>query len=222
MCGRFTLRTNAAELGRLLLPLRIADPRQLTLDLAPRRNVSPTQTILVARRDDVLDDLVWSLPRWGLVPSWAVEASRAASLINARSETVSEKPSFRDSFRRRRCLIPADGFYEWTAVPGQRTKQPRIIDRADETPLWLAGIWDRWVAPDGTALESCSILTTAANSLLATIHDRMPVILDPSAREAWLAPRTAPAELQACLVPAPSETLRMRDADARDVARGVA
>jgi putative SOS response-associated peptidase YedK len=228
MCGRFTLRTNASELVRLLFPLRVADRNQLTLGLAPRLNVCPTQPILIVRRaDDPQDnaaphELVWSLPRWGLVPHWAADASRGASMINARSETVADKPSFRESFRKRRCLIPADGFYEWAVVPGQRTKRPCLIDRVDGSPLWFAGLWDRWLAPDGVLLETCSILTTSANSLLATIHDRMPVLLDAPAREAWLSARTSPTDLLSCLIPATAESLQLRDADPTHVARGIA
>lgn len=228
MCGRLTLRTSAGELARLLLPLRVAHPRQLSFDLAPRTNVSPTQPILIVRNADKNQTetgpgaLVWSLPRWGLVPRWAADTSRAAALINARSETVSEKPSFRESFRHRRCLIPADGFYEWAVVPGQRTKRPCLIDRIDGTPFWFAGLWDRWLAPDGTTLETCSILTTSANRLLATIHDRMPVILDAPARDSWLTADTPLTDLLACLIPAPAESMQLRDADPTHVARGVA
>lgn len=221
MCGRFTLRTNGHELARSLLPLCVTDPRRLTLDLTPRLNVSPTQPVLVVRGgEDPSPDLVWSLPRWGLVPHWAADAARAASLINARSETVADKPSFRDPFRRRRCLIPADGFYEWAVVPGQRTKRPCLIDHVDGTPLWFAGLWDRWHAPDGTTLESCTILTTTANGLLATIHDRMPVLLDAAGRAAWIDSTTAACDLITLLVPAPAESLRLRDADPASVARG--
>lgn len=194
MCGRFTLAVQ---------PALIAEAFGLTdvPDLAPRYNVAPTQVAPVVRQPAAgaprrLDGL-----RWGLVPSWADDPALGNRLINARSETVAQKPSFRSAFRQRRCLVPADGFYEWAKVG--KVRQPWHFRRADGAPFAFAGLWERWRAPSGEALETFTILTTAANALVAPVHPRMPVILPPTAYEAWLDPElTAAGHLAPLLVPA--------------------
>ncbi|MBI5758349.1 MAG: SOS response-associated peptidase, partial [Planctomycetales bacterium] len=173
MCGRFTLRTPADELSELFS----ATLRDGLL-LSPRYNIAPSQLVACVRQPPEGQRELVTL-RWGLVPSWAKDAKIGYSLINARSETVANKPAFRSPFRRRRCLIPADGFFEWQAVPGSKTKQPHYITLQGGQPFAFAGLWERWIGPDGNPLESCSIITTEPNELMKTIHNRMPVILPP-------------------------------------------
>jgi putative SOS response-associated peptidase YedK len=150
---------------------------------------------------------VVTLHRWGLVPSWSKDPALGARLANARAETAADKPSFRAPFRRGRCIIPADGFYEWQARPGG-PKQPFCIRAADGSILAFAGLRDTWEGPDG-ALETCAILTTSANGLMAPIHDRMPVILAPADYAAWLDPDGVPERLKAMLRPCPEGFLRV-------------
>jgi putative SOS response-associated peptidase YedK len=167
-------------------------------DFEPRYNIAPTQDVTVVREVD--DARVVSKMRWGLIPSWAKDNAMSASLINARSETVLEKPTFADSFRLRRCLIPADGFYEWKRTG--RTKQPYHFGMTDESLFAFAGIWDRWRSPAGQVIESCSILTTIPNALLSDAHDRMPVILPRERYEDWLTESDMEADtLRTMLVP---------------------
>jgi putative SOS response-associated peptidase YedK len=150
--------------------------------LGPRFNIAPTQQVGVVRqRAPDQREFVWM--RWGLVPHWAKDKSIGNQLINARSESAASKPTFRDSFRRRRCLIAADGFYEWKKIGKQ--KQPYLIRMPDNRPFAFAGLWDRWGEGD-ERFESCTILTTAANEQLRELHDRMPVILDPADYDQWL------------------------------------
>lgn len=145
---------------------------------------------------------------WGLVPHWAKEMSSGNKLINARSETIHEKPSFRQAIRSRRCIIPASGYFEWAATPGG--KVPHYITMRDDSPMSLAGIWETWKAPDGQKLETCSILTTEANSLMASIHDRMPVILHRGEFDRWLDPGdTNPQHLQHLYKPYPAELMQL-------------
>ena len=198
MCGRFIQCAAGAVLAARF---QLATPP----DLIPRYNVTPSQPVGAIRvagngyRE-------WVTLRWGLVPAWTSEPQAAYSTINARAETVAEKPAFRQAFRRRRCLIPADGFYEWQAVG--KGKQPYCIAPADGQPFAFAGLWERWER-DGQGLESGTILVTQANALLAPLHDRMPVILDPADEARWLDPHvTDPAALRPLLVPCPSARLR--------------
>lgn len=192
MCGRYTL-TGPLEGVRQLFDF-IEQP-----NLAPRANIAPTHEVPVVRLgDDGKRHLV--LLRWGLVPSWAKEASIGARLINARGETVAAKPSFRRAFADRRCLVPADGFYEWKTEQG--AKQPYRIALADGGPFAFAGLWECWRDPEaGSELETFSIITTEATPDLAVIHSRMPVILDPGDFASWLDPATAPEALQSLLKP---------------------
>jgi putative SOS response-associated peptidase YedK len=149
----------------------------------------------------------WTPVRWGLIPSWAKDAKIGNKLINARGETVAEKPSFRSAFRKRRCLIPADGFYEWKKLDGG--KQPHFIHLRDEEPFAFAGLWEHWTNPDdGEVIESCTIVTTEANALMRTLHDRMPVILPPADYDRWLDPATQDVEgLKELLRPYSSEEM---------------
>jgi len=198
VCGRYTLsvpaETIAQHFGLEAVP-----------DLAPRFNIAPTQAAPVVRLSTVREAPVLELLRWGLVPAWAKDASGAGRLINARAETAADKPSFRSALRRRRCLVPADGFYEWRAQGG--AKQPYRITRPDGAPFAFAGLWERW-GEGAEPLETFTILTTDANAALRPLHDRMPVILDPADYALWLDPTAVdPALVQPLLVPAPDDLL---------------
>ncbi len=181
MCGRYTLTQTEPELLKSVFNLVTAPD-----DLTPNYNIAPTQRVTVIAHDaEGYNTMGWM--RWGLVPGWAKSIDFVDKpLINARSETADEKPSFKRAFRRRRCLIPADGFYEWQ----KRENSPNIpvyICRADGQPFAFAGLWDRWQNPrTGEALLSCSILTTTANDFLSDIHHRMPIILAPEFYALWL------------------------------------
>jgi putative SOS response-associated peptidase YedK len=165
--------------------------------MEPRYNIAPSQPVAAIRQSPQGRELV--MLRWGLVPFWVKELKTGYSMINARAETVAEKPSFRTAFQRRRCLIPADGFFEWK--PQAQGKQPYYIHRLDGEPLALAGLWDRWESPD-QVIESCTILVTEANDLMRPIHDRMPVILDREHYRPWLdVSRFDRGQLQALLRP---------------------
>jgi putative SOS response-associated peptidase YedK len=173
-----------------------------------RFNIAPTQPVpvirLVPEQAEPRRELVWL--RWGLVPSWAQDASIGSRLINARAETAASKPAFRAAMRRRRCLVAADGFYEWRA--DGRKKQPHFIHFRDDRPFAFAGLWEAWEGPQHAALESCTLLTTEANDLVRPIHDRMPVILPPESYGAWLDPAVEdPQALMRLLVPYPSGPL---------------
>jgi len=171
-----------------------------------RYNVAPTQEIPIIRNIAGVSELV-SL-RWGLVPSWSKNGPSSKPLINARCETVYEKPSFRAAIRRRRCLLPADGFYEWHR-PEDGPKTPLNICRQDGELFAMAGLWETWMAPDGSELESCALITTHANDLMKPIHHRMPVILDPAEWQAWLSTEEDQADtLKSLMMPAPDGVLR--------------
>lgn len=175
MCGRFTLRKPAERIAREFQLVEVP-----TIEF--RYNIAPTQNILAIRHSP--DGREGGMFKWGLIPSWAKDASIGAKLINARSETVAEKPSFRESFKRRRCIIPADGFYEWQRTGGK--KQPFYFRLKDDRLFGFAGLWDKWRSPDGESLETCSLLTTEANEVLRPVHDRMPVILHSDDYDLWL------------------------------------
>ena len=190
MCGRFTQRMTWRELHQRM------DLIGTPLNLPPRYNVAPSQDIAVIRA--IEDGRTLVMLRWGLIPAWAKQPNIGYRLINARSETAAEKPSFRSAFRARRCLIPADGFYEWRREG--KTRQPWLFGLRDGAPFAFAGLWERWTVPAGAALtgslserspgdavETCTILTTAANETVAPVHGRMPVILPPDAYGPWLA-----------------------------------
>jgi putative SOS response-associated peptidase YedK len=155
-------------------------------DWNPRYNIAPTQPVPVIRQNPKEPIRELSLMRWGLIPSWAKDPSVAAQMINARSETAGTKPAFRDALKSRRCLIPADGFYEWKR--DGRIKQPYCFELNEGELFAFAGLWDRWRDASGKAVETCSILTTTPNAVTSAVHDRMPVILDPDTYDLWLDP----------------------------------
>lgn len=199
MCGRYFVTTPGQVLGERF---GVTSPPESV----PRYNVAPTQRVPVVRsRAGGEREMVEAV--WGLVPSWAKERALGNKLINARGETLAEKPAFRDSYKRRRCLIPADGFYEWQKAEGG--KQPWAIRARSREPLALAGLWARWRDREsGEELDSCTIVTTAANELVAPLHDRMPVILPRQAHALWLDPAVEdPARLAPLLVPSPADEL---------------
>jgi len=178
MCGRFTLFLEADDLSEEL------DLHAIPPEWTPRYNVAPTQPILTVT-DPVARDAQWM--RWGLVPSWAKDLSIGSRMINARAETLAEKPSFRSAFARRRCLIPASGFYEWQkAASGKGPSQPYFISLRDRKAFAFAGLWEIWHSPEGNEVKSCTIITTSPNERVAAIHDRMPVILSGDRMWNWL------------------------------------
>ena len=198
MCGRFTL---TAKPHRLLERFNLSAAPD---ELAPRYNVAPTQPVLVIpnRRQRVLRPA-----RWGLIPHWATDASTGNRMINARAETLAARPAFRTALERRRCLIPADGFFEWKRDAARR-RAPFYIRRRDGEPFAFAGLWDVWRPDGGEPVASCTIITTDPNDLVAELHDRMPVILPPESYDAWLDPAARHADtLLPLLVPCPSEWL---------------
>jgi putative SOS response-associated peptidase YedK len=166
--------------------------------LDDRYNIAPQQPVAVVRATEKGNEL--GLLKWGLIPSWAKDPTIAYKLINARSETVAEKPSFRSAFKSRRCLIPASGYYEWEKTEG-RTKQPYFIRPRDEELFSFAGLWERWHDPEGETVETCTILTTEANELMRPLHDRMPVILGETGEEMWLDSRSTVDALYSLFVP---------------------
>lgn len=156
------------------------------VDWEPHYNIAPTQPVAVIRQNPKEPVRELSLMRWGLIPAWSKDLSAAASMINARSETAATKPAFRDALKSRRCLIPADGFYEWQRTG--KAKQPYCFEVNEGELFAFAGIWDRWREPSGKTVGTCSILTTAPNAVTSAVHDRMPVILDPDTYDLWLDP----------------------------------
>lgn len=199
MCGRYTLvRLN--DILEKFPWIEHAPP-----DLVPRYNIAPTQPLLAICNDHPSE---FDYLNWGLVPSWAKDPSIGNKMINARAETLAQKPSFQKALRRRRCLIIADGFYEWQAIPGQKRKQPMLIRMADGKPFAFAGLWDWWHHPNGSGIKSCTIITTSPNELMKPIHDRMPAIVPPERYQEWLDPNEKPeGELAEMLVPYPAEEM---------------
>ena len=195
MCGRFSLIVDASVLAGVFE----IDPPQ---NLRPRFNIAPTQRIPIVRagREQPRE---WAEVRWGLVPSWAKDPKIGARMINARGETVAEKPSFRSAVKTRRCLIPADGFYEWVKTDGG--KQPHYIHFADGRAFAFAGLWESWHKGGDEPLDTCTIITTTPNDIVAGLHDRMPVILPPEVFTEWLEPEPlAPDRLHDLLAPHPA------------------
>jgi putative SOS response-associated peptidase YedK len=200
MCGRFTLTADPADLQEAFYWVDFGNA-----DFSPRYNIAPNQPLAVVPNNGLnkLDFFTW-----GLVPFWAKDPSIGNRMINARSETLAEKPSFKNAFKRRRCLILADGFYEWQKVPGATTKIPIYIRMKDGKPFAFAGLWENWNSPDGSQILSGTIITTEPNALVAPIHNRMPVILPESAYEQWLKPgEVDPHELSPLLRPFETEKM---------------
>ncbi|MCW5939539.1 MAG: SOS response-associated peptidase [Fimbriimonadaceae bacterium] len=192
MCARYVFFSGKAfsdQFGGLAIP-----------DLGPRYNIAPTQPVVAVASGPEAKVL-----QWGLVPSWAKDPSIGARMINARAETVAEKPSFRTAFKRRRCLLPADGFYEWVGEKGH--KQPFFL-QVEPTPFAFAGLWEIWEGPDGY-LETCTIITTEANDAVRPIHDRMPVVIDQVDYGQWLDTAARPESLMPLLAPAAPDRVKM-------------
>ena len=177
MCGRFALYTDPIALAKKFQTKNL-------LELQPSYNIAPSQTIPIIRNEQ--DHRLFAIAKWGLIPSWAKEINTGYSTINSRAETVAEKPAFRSAFQHRRCLIPADGYYEWQEIVGNKTKQPWYISLKNQEPMAFAGLWEHWQGRDGSEIESCAIIVTAGNELMQPIHDRMPVILPPKKWDTWL------------------------------------
>jgi len=199
MCGRFTLTIDPADLQEAFPDFIF------TAQTSPRFNIAPSQPVLAIPNDGQKHA---EILLWGLIPSWAKDAAIANRLINARSETLDQKPSFRGGFKYKRCLILADGFYEWKSQPGNKIKVPHFIHLKSRQPFAFAGLWDAWQSADGSLIKSCVIITTEPNELMAPIHNRMPVILRKLDYAQWIdpAPRT-PASLLHLLKPYPADEM---------------
>lgn len=216
MCGRYvqvsspTLLAERFEVDEIAItetpePDYNVAPRKQVLTIIQRKPADPDEDSPAPR---VLEQM-----RWGLVPSWAKDPKIGDRLINARAESVADKPAFKTAFLKRRCILPADGFYEWQAVTGRKQKQPVFVHRRDGEPIAFAGLWEVWrdqARPETPWLLSCTIVTTRANATMAPVHDRMPVLLPEPAWDTWLDPRVDdPARLEALLVPAPDELIEL-------------
>lgn len=198
MCGRYALYADGEQLA-----WRFGTP--VPHPIAPRYNIAPSQPILALRYNRDAKTREWTHFVWGLVPSWAQDPSISNRMINARAETLREKPAYRNAYRYRRCIVPVSGFYEWKKVG--RTKQPYFVRPTDDLPIGLAGLWETWRSPDGSELETCTIITTDANAVIQPLHPRMAVVLPPDAYEAWLSPDTSLDALDKLLQPAPEDLL---------------
>lgn len=196
MCGRYTLSATPEAIQQAF------DLEAVPDGLTPRYNIAPTQAIPIITNES---PRMLTFVTWGLIPSWAKDTSMSAKLINARAETLSEKPSFRSAYKYRRCLVPADGFYEW--LTDGKAKRPQYIYRRDRALFAFAGLWERWNSPDGSEVLSATIITTEPNATIAPLHHRMAVMLDPSDYRTWLDADAEPAVLQALLRPAPDDLL---------------
>jgi putative SOS response-associated peptidase YedK len=199
MCGRFTLTTTPEQLRAAFSGLIVPN------EIQPRYNITPTQPVAVVPNDSKFQVDYYI---WGLIPSWAKDPHISVRLMNARGESLAEKPSFRTAFRRRRCLVLADGFYEWRQEPDHRSKTPMYIKLQTGKPFAFAGLWENWQSPDGSNILSCTIITTEPNSLMESIHNRMPVILPEEVIPEWLEPREPDLHrLQELLVPYPANLM---------------
>lgn len=178
MCGRFALYHDRAALTKHLYV------RQVAVEFQPRYNIAPTQAVAAVLRPPERDEPVLDALQWGLVPFWAKDARIGSRMINARAETVAEKPAYRAAFKRRRCLLPASGYYEWKKQENGKT--PHYVSMVDGRPFAMAGLWEEWNGPDGELLHTCTIITTEASQRIAPVHHRMPAILDDAAQRRWL------------------------------------
>ncbi|MBM3674098.1 MAG: SOS response-associated peptidase [Actinobacteria bacterium] len=208
MCGRYVQVSSPELLAERFQvdEIALADTPEADYNVAPRK-----QVLTVVQRSP--ERRVLERMRWGLVPSWAKDPKIGDRLINARAESVAEKPAFKRAFRRHRCLLPADGFYEWQVVPGRKQKQPMFVHRRDGEPLAFAGLWEAWRDPDDADAPwicTCVIVTTRANAVIAPVHDRMPVLLEASAWDTWLDPTNEDVDgLRELLAPASDATIEM-------------
>jgi putative SOS response-associated peptidase YedK len=202
MCGRMVLTRSAAEIAE-------AFELETTLELAPRYNIAPTQPIAAVRVQQAGREL--TMLHWGLIPSWAREKAIGNRMINARSETAAEKPAFRAAMRQRRCIVPADGFYEWQGAGGKSStpKVPHLFRRPGGAPLAIAGLYEEWTdRRSGEVVESCSLLTTEANATVRPVHHRMPVLLERRDFSLWLDPEVTDTDrVQSLLVPCAPDRL---------------
>lgn len=206
MCSRYNL-TVQVEAVRAYFQVEKGEP------YPPRYNIAPSQPVLILRLDHAREREL-ALVRWGLIPSWAKDPARLSNLFNARAESAAEKASFRGAMRHRRCLVPANGFYEWTGKAGAR--QPHLIRRPDSGLMAFAGLWESWLGADGSEIDTMAVLTVAANSTLSSLHERMPAILQPADFDAWLDTRGFSAEMAAeMLRPAPADLLEHVTVDPR-------
>jgi putative SOS response-associated peptidase YedK len=198
MCGRFALKTP---------PRSIQEHFHLpeTVNLSPRYNIAPSQAIAVVRHLPGKRFPQQDMLRWGLIPHWAKDMKISYKMINARAETLAQKPSFREAFKKRRCMIAADGFYEWKH--SGKAKQPIYVQMKNGAVFGIAGLWESWNSPEGNIVESCTIVTTSANRLISEIHDRMPVILPPEQYETWLQDSPPEHSLQQLLMPYPADAM---------------
>jgi len=178
MCGRFALTTTPNILAKLFQLDQVPEYK-------PRYNIAPTQPVVAVLQAPEGDGFLARVLKWGLVPSWAQDPQMGSRLINARAETIAEKPAFRQAFRHRRCLLPADGFYEWVTSSDQ-TKQPYLFRLLQGDCFSFAGLWEHWESSNGTVINSCTILTTDSNELIQPLHHRMPVIVPPESYKKWL------------------------------------
>jgi putative SOS response-associated peptidase YedK len=188
MCGRYS-QSKSAEIIAEAFQVDDVPP------LEPRYNIAPTQLVPTILQALASTNRQFKVLHWGLIPSWAKDPKMGARLINARAETVAEKPAFRSAFKQRRCLVLADGFYEWQQQESKKQKQPFYFRLNDERPFAFAGLWEHWENTNGEEIESCTLLTTEPNELMRPIHNRMPVILDPNNYELWLDPDVKKPEL---------------------------
>ncbi len=201
MCGRFTLKTAPDQWGQLLLPL--IDNSVVATNWSARYNIAPTQSIIALVQDAATGAIVADYFRWGLVPSWSKDLAIGSRMINARAETVAEKPSFKQPLVKRRCAIVADGYYEWR--PEANRKQPYWIRRPNHAVFAMAGIWEANTKATEHAIRTCTIITTGASPAISAVHDRMPVAILGQALQSWLDPQLLPEQIQSLLQPAPND-----------------
>jgi putative SOS response-associated peptidase YedK len=207
MCGRYTIRTSLQKIIEAMSPVLVRiDPHLFV----PRYNVAPTQDVPVIRL--VPEGRELAALHWGLIPPWAKDPAIGNRMINARSETAAQKPAFRDAFKKRRCLLVADGFYEWKKTPDG--KQPYFIHLRDDSAFALAGVWERW-SHDQQRIESCTLFTTEPNELMRPIHDRMPAIIGREDYQRWLDPKTDPDDAGKLLKPFDAEKMEARPVSRR-------
>jgi putative SOS response-associated peptidase YedK len=201
MCGRFTLSASIDQIMNRFDVEAFLDKE----GYQPNYNVAPSQSVLAIIYNGTINKMGYL--RWGLIPPWAKDTSVGYKMINARSETLTEKPSYRNAYRKKRCLIIADSFYEWKRIDS-KTKTPMRIKLKTDDLFAMAGLWEQWKSPEGKSIYSCSVITTSANELVKNIHDRMPVILQPEAEKIWLDTSiTDPDNLNRLLVPLDSDLM---------------